>query len=95
MMNMGKVDITGVDLNFTGDISLAARIRLSLSANYTWQKAVDVTNPDKEIIKIRFPTLLSIRGTGHLLWKCLGLVFRILVLLSENATACLKILSKI
>lgn len=64
MMNMGKVDITGVDLNFTGDISLAARIRLSLSANYTWQKAVDVTNPDKENYKDQIPYTPQHTGNG-------------------------------
>ena len=64
MMNMGKVDITGVDLNFTGDISLAAQIRLSLSANYTWQKAVDVTNPDKENYKDQIPYTPQHTGNG-------------------------------
>lgn len=47
MTNLGKVDIKGID--FTGNISIqpAEKLRLNISGNYTYQRALDVTNPDR------------------------------------------------
>lgn len=47
MTNLGKVDIKGVDV--TGNISIqpVEKLRLNISGNYTYQRALDVTNPDR------------------------------------------------
>lgn len=46
MANLGKVDIKGID--FTGSLSIEPTpgYRLDLSGNYTYQRALDVTDPD-------------------------------------------------
>lgn len=46
MRNLGSVDIKGIDV--TGNLSLQPweKIRINLSGNYTYQRALDVTDPD-------------------------------------------------
>lgn len=46
MRNLGSVDIKGIDV--TGNLSLQPweKIRINLSSNYTYQRALDVTDPD-------------------------------------------------
>ncbi len=46
MRNLGSIDIKGIDI--TGNLSLQPweKIRINLSGNYTYQRALDVTNPD-------------------------------------------------
>lgn len=43
MVNLGEVDITGVESNLRTDMQLSSAIRLHAGLNYTYQKAVDVT----------------------------------------------------
>lgn len=45
MVNLGRVDIDGVDVGFSGSARLGARSSLDTRVNYTYQKAVDKT-PD-------------------------------------------------
>ncbi len=52
MMNMGEVDIKGLDVNFIGNTS--AGKDLTSSATYSFQKAIDITDPDAKITKIRY-----------------------------------------
>lgn len=47
MINVGKVTITGMDLSVEGTISLSERIRLLMGGNYTFQSALDKTDPQK------------------------------------------------
>ena len=46
MRNLGSVEIKGIDV--TGSVSLqpCEKLRINLSGNYTYQQALDVTNPD-------------------------------------------------
>ena len=46
MVNLGKVDIKGVDVTGSLGIRLHEGYSLNLSGNYTYQRALDVTNPD-------------------------------------------------
>lgn len=48
MRNLGSVDIKGIDL--TGNVSLQpwTKIGIHLSGNYTYQRALDVTDPDAD-----------------------------------------------
>jgi outer membrane receptor protein involved in Fe transport len=43
--NLGRVDITGVDVTAKADFKPAPNWRANFSATYTYQNAVDVTNP--------------------------------------------------
>ena len=46
MRNLGSVEIKGIDV--TGNVSLqpCEKLRINLSGNYTYQRALDVTNSD-------------------------------------------------
>ncbi|WP_291529667.1 TonB-dependent receptor plug domain-containing protein [Bacteroides sp. UBA939] len=44
MFNSGKVDITGADVTLRTAIPLNRRISLTLTGNYTYQKAIDLTS---------------------------------------------------
>ncbi len=46
MVNLGKVDIWGMDANVNSTFQLAERYALTLTGNYTYQYAVDKTDPD-------------------------------------------------
>ena len=46
MVNLGKVDIKGVDVTGSLGIRLHEGYSLNLSGNYTYQRALDVTDPD-------------------------------------------------
>ena len=55
MQNYGKVHITGIDLTFATALPLGRRMNLNMSGNYSWQKAIDVTNPNAKNYKHQLP----------------------------------------
>ena len=55
MQNYGEVDITGIDVTLATAIPLAKKTNLNLSGNYSWQKALDVTNPEAKNYKHQLP----------------------------------------
>ncbi len=55
MLNHGKVDITGADVTLRTAIPLNRRISLSLTGNYTYQKAIDVTSEEDKNYKDQIP----------------------------------------
>ena len=54
MMNMGKVDIWGTDLNLSGSLYYK-QLKLRLQGNYTYQYAVDVTDKLSKNYKNQIP----------------------------------------
>ena len=64
MMNVGKVDIKGADVNLSMEIPLSARVNMALSGSYTCQQAIDVTNPDAKNYKDQIPYTPRHTGTG-------------------------------
>ena len=55
MQNYGKVHITGIDATLATAIPLGRSVSLNLSGNYSWQKALDVTNPEAKNYKHQLP----------------------------------------
>lgn len=55
MVNFGKVHVTGLDLTLATAFSLPRGINLALSAAYTWQKALDKTDPESKNYKAQLP----------------------------------------
>jgi outer membrane cobalamin receptor len=57
MMNMGKVGIRGIDLSMNADIALPAddRFGLNAAATYSYQHAVDVTDPESKTYRHQIP----------------------------------------
>ena len=55
MQNYGKVQINGVDVTLATAMPLGRNIHLNLSGNYSWQKAIDVTNKAAKNYKAQLP----------------------------------------
>ena len=55
MQNYGKVHITGIDVTLATAIPFGQRVNLNLSGNYSWQKALDVTNKEAKNYKHQLP----------------------------------------
>lgn len=53
MVNLGKVEIKGVDATASVSLQPWEKIRFNLSGNYTYQQALDVTNADPNSIEGR------------------------------------------
>lgn len=55
MQNYGKVQINGVDVTLATAMPISKQIHLNLSGNYSWQKAIDVTNKEAKNYKDQLP----------------------------------------
>ena len=55
MQNYGKVHITGIDVTLATALPISGRMNLNISGNYSWQKAIDVTNPNAKNYKHQLP----------------------------------------
>lgn len=64
MMNLGEVDITGADVAAVAHITWSEKVRMQLSAGYTWQRAVDVTNSRDKNYKDQIPYTPLHSGNG-------------------------------
>ena len=63
MMNMGEVDIKGVDVNLSTQFRLPLRMSLFLASTYSFQYAVDVTDPEAKNYKDQIPYTPRHSGT--------------------------------
>jgi outer membrane cobalamin receptor len=64
MINMGEVDVKGLDANLEARLSLPAGLHLQLNASYTLQKAVDVTRKDSKTYRHQIPYTPRHAGTA-------------------------------
>ena len=64
MMNMGEVEIKGVDVNVSAEIQLHEKVNLMLSGNYTFQHAIDITNPEAKNYRDQIPYTPRHTGNG-------------------------------
>lgn len=55
MINMGKVSIGGSDVNFLTEIPLWEKITAQVQANYTFQKAIDITKETAKNYRHQIP----------------------------------------
>lgn len=55
MLNLGEVHITGLDVEATVNQSFSSNLAASLRLQYTYQKAIDVTNPENSYYKHQIP----------------------------------------
>lgn len=72
MMNLGYVEIRGMDLNVGLDFAFAHDVTLSLSGTYTFQKAQDFTDPNDTITyggQISYIPWHSCSAYGTLAWR--------------------------
>lgn len=55
MINLGQVDIRGIDAQGTWTLALLRDLQLSLRAQYTYQQAIDITNPEDSYYRHQIP----------------------------------------
>ena len=55
MVNLGKVRITGVDISIKNNLQINERIDIQLIGNYTYQRAVNITDPETKDYKDMIP----------------------------------------
>ena len=83
MLNMGEVDITGADVNIGTSAWLGTGYRIQLQGSWSWQKAIDVSNPESKNYRHQIPytpehsgnlqlSLLAPWGTLGYLVQCAG-----------------------
>jgi len=68
-MNMGVVDIYGLDASFAGKWQIDEKMALDLSATYTLQFALDVTDPKAKNYRHQIPYTPRNAGNGALIWS--------------------------
>ena len=66
MMNLGEVSIKGVDINMETGLPVSKQLSLQLAGTYTWQKAIDITDPSKKNYKHQIPYTPEHSGTASL-----------------------------
>lgn len=66
MVNVGKVKISGVDLNAETTIRANEKIGFVLGTTYTYQRALDVSNPGSNTYEHQIPYTPRISGSGKL-----------------------------
>jgi len=55
MVNLGKVHITGLDVSAGATFEPTSELIVALKAQYTWQRAIDVTNPSDSYYRDQIP----------------------------------------
>ena len=64
MLNLGRVDITGIDMTTEAGGALTREINWFARIAYTWQQALDVTTPGSTTYKNRIPYTPDHSGSG-------------------------------
>jgi vitamin B12 transporter len=67
MVNLGKVDIRGIDLSVEARQSLSKKVALLAAWNHSYQRALDVTDPDAKVYKQQIAYAPRIFGSARLL----------------------------
>ena len=74
MFNLGRVHITGLDLETSASYAFTQNLRASLRLQYTWQKAIDVTNEQTSYYRHQIPYIPKHSGSAifNFDWKDLS-----------------------
>lgn len=75
MLNLGMVDIKGVDINGMITLSPLSSLELTLRAQYTFQRAIDITSPSDSYYRHQIPYIPRHSGSivGSIDWKAWNL----------------------
>jgi outer membrane cobalamin receptor len=64
MVNLGKVDINGVDITAETSVNVFEKVGLTVGGTYTYQRALDITNPDNGTYLHQIPYTPRVSGSG-------------------------------
>ncbi len=65
MMNLGKVEIKGIDVKGSLTLQPWEKLKVSLSGNYTYQQALDMTDPDSKTYEHQIAYTPRKSGSGQ------------------------------
>jgi vitamin B12 transporter len=65
MLNLGKVEITGIDLTAETSIKATKKLGFVLGGTYTYQRALDVTSPGGSTYGHQIPYTPRVSGSGR------------------------------
>ncbi|QIK61458.1 TonB-dependent receptor [Dysgonomonas sp. HDW5A] len=66
VVNLGKVKITGLDLNVNTHFEINNKLNLQVSGSYTYQKAIDITDPEDKNYRDQIQYTPEHSGAGSL-----------------------------
>lgn len=66
MMNMGEVEIKGLDTNISARFALPSNMFLQVDGSYSWQYAVDITDENSKTYKSQLPYTPKHSGTASI-----------------------------
>lgn len=66
MVNLGKVRITGVDISGEASVSAGKKLTILLGGTYTYQRALDVTDPESSTYLHQVPYTPRVSGSSRL-----------------------------
>jgi len=69
MMNLGEVDIKGLDVNINSETPLTDKMSLLFTASYSYQEALDVTNRSNKNYKHQIPYTPKHSGVASLTFE--------------------------
>lgn len=69
MINLGRVDIWGADVNVEATVALAKKHQLLLNASYTLQSASNLTDPQSQYYKNQIVYTPKNSGSASLTWE--------------------------
>lgn len=64
MLNLGKVDIRGVDVSGLLTLNPARHLFVTVRGQYTWQRAIDITNPADNYYRDQIPYIPHHSGSA-------------------------------
>ena len=64
MLNLGVVDIRGVDVSALATVKLARKLYVTMRGQYTYQKAIDITNPADNYYRDQIPYIPHHSGSA-------------------------------
>lgn len=71
MLNLGKVDIRGIDLTALATFRILRDLHLTIRGQYTYQKAIDITSPADNYYRHQIPYIPHHSGStvANLTWR--------------------------
>ena len=71
MLNLGLVDIRGVDVSAAATVTPRRDMDITLRLQYTWQRAIDITNPEDNYYRDQIPYIPHHSGgaIANIAWR--------------------------
>lgn len=71
MLNLGLVDIRGIDISAAATVTPRRDMDITLRLQYTWQRAIDITNPEDNYYRDQIPYIPHHSGSAiaNIAWR--------------------------